>query len=127
MLKLNLEYNIFNSKKLLVNIDKNLSLTSQSVDYLKKDFEEHKYSDSKRKDETGKWEKEIMEKIRTCPETNHILLQNGKIETISKTVDRIENIASTKHDIRSMMIKIISIGIALFAVLIGFMKYLSNG
>lgn len=117
----------FESKKLLTNIDKNLSLTSQSVEHLKKDFEEHKYSDSKSKDKTVEWETMIIEKIRTCPETNHILLQNGKIETISKTVDRIENVASTKHDIRSMMIKIISIGIALFAALIGFMKYLSNG
>lgn len=111
------------SRRLLVNIDKNLSLTGQKVETLRKDFDEHKYSDNKRREKSQEWENMIIDKIKSCPESEHIRLQNGKVEYISNIVNEIKTTTSTKNDIRNMMIKIISVGISLFIALLAAMKY----
>lgn len=114
---------MFNSK-IISNIDKNVALTMQGLDTLKADFDEHKHSDYKRREKLEEWEEKIIAQIENCPESEHIKCQNGKIDIMQSVLNRIEITASTKKDINNMIIKIVSIGIAMMGGLIAYLTYI---
>ena len=88
---------MFESKKLLNQIadktneiDNKTNLTTQSLTFLGKSFEEHKYADVKSRDKRQLWEEQITSSLSACPESIRIETkekeQNGKLGVLAKEV-----------------------------------------
>ena len=101
-----------NIYKILSNIDKSVALTIQSLESLKETFEEHTT-------EQKQWEADILKQLLVCPETVYIKAQNGKLDTLNKSVtqytskvDLYFETVKTKKDIWSSVGKVLALLVA---------------
>lgn len=67
--------------KSVSKIDKATGISQKSLDILIDDFQEHK-------DIERDWQANIVEDIKSCPETSHIKLQNGKLDRLNEKLDK---------------------------------------
>jgi hypothetical protein len=75
---------------LLHKIDKQGSSNADRLEYLNKNFEDHKYGDVKWRESHVGWELRIEKAVQECPEAGHIKEQNGKISDMQTTLKAIK-------------------------------------
>ena len=102
--------------ELLHSIDKTVGITSSEVASLRKSLDDHKSSDSKRRDKQEEWELRIEEAVKECPEAGHIRDQNGKIDKMMVLL----------RAMRLLLASIVILGV-ICSIIFGFLKLGNRG
>ena len=114
-------------KEVVIHIGNDVATLMAKTEAQHNDFLEMKHSFSKHKDVEEKWQRDAMDKIQACPESEHIKNQNGKLDTLTIKLNDFITAASAKKTVGADILKWSLAICTIIGCLIAYLRYANSG
>lgn len=79
------------------SLETNIEIIKERINMQVACMQSHIKHFEKHLDKDDTWRAHVEKEMRTCPESGHILIQNGKIDRLTSEVSRLSNEVSSTH------------------------------